>query len=310
MKNEIFDTSSVIYIPHKDIDRAKWDKCVDEASNSLIYASSFYLDAMAKHWDGLVMNDYETVMPVTWNRKYGICYLYQPFLCACLGVFGNNITGETVSGFLNKIPGHFRYWDIYLNAKNNFALEKFNSYNRTNYVLGLGHTYSELLNNYRNSYKQLIKKSAESNLRVSRNIDVEEIIKLAAIKMASVSKVKERDWKNFAELYNMLLAKSKAINYSVYLKDELLASGIFLFSNKRAYYILAGNSNKGRALSASHLVINAFIEDHSASDLILDFEGSNISGIAFFFRGFGATPEEYPGIKYNALPAVVRRLKK
>ena len=65
-------------------------------TNGFIYGYSFYLDHMAKHWDALVSGDYEAVMPLTWNRKYGIYYLYQPFLAAQLGVFGASINAATV----------------------------------------------------------------------------------------------------------------------------------------------------------------------------------------------------------------------
>ncbi len=74
--------------------------------------------------------------------------------------------------------------------------------------------------------------------------------------------------------------------------------------------MLAGNITKGRALGASHLIINAFIKQYSQTNIILDFEGSNIKEIAFFFKGFGAQPEEYCGLKLNALPPIVRALKK
>src|SRR5215210_9046404 len=100
----IFDPSSVSYLPNANIDKAKWDKCIDAASNGLIYAYSFYLDSMAKHWDGLVLNDYEMVMPLTWNKKYGFYYLYQPFLCASLGVFGNDLNAGLIESFLHAIP--------------------------------------------------------------------------------------------------------------------------------------------------------------------------------------------------------------
>ncbi|MEO6452856.1 MAG: hypothetical protein ABIN97_02225 [Ginsengibacter sp.] len=310
MKSEIFNTSSIVYLKNKDIDRAKWDKCIDNAPNGLIYAYSFYLDAMAKHWDALVLNDYEVVMPVTWNKKYGICYLYQPFLCASLGLFGDNLSSEMLSIFLNKIPKRFKYRDIYLNAGNNFATQKYGLYTRTNYTLALNKPYSVLLNNFRNSYKQIIKKTAANKLEIKQNINVEEIIVLEKIQLGTASKIKNTDWQNFAQLYKMLLAKTKAINYGIYLRDELLASGIFLFSKNRAYYLLAGNIKKGRPLGASHLVINTFIQHHAGKNLILDFVGSNIPGIAFFFKGFGAQVEEYPGIKYNALPPILRSLKK
>ncbi len=309
MESAIFDTS-VTYIENKNIDRAKWDKCIDNATNGLIYAYTFYLDAMAKHWDGLVMNDYEAVMPVTWNKKYGIYYLYQPFLCASLGVFGNNITSEILLGFLNKISKRFKYWDIYLNAGNNFAAEPYNLYTRTNYILELNKPYAALFNNFRNSYKQLIKKAAINNLLVRKNIDVEEIIRLARKKFNSISKASNSDWQNFQKLYNILLAKKITINYGIFLKEELIASGIFLFSNNRAYYVLAGNQMKGRSLGASHLVINTFIQEHADTNMILDFEGSNIPEIAFFFKGFNAQAEEYQGIKHNSLPAILKKIKK
>jgi hypothetical protein len=302
-------TSAIIYLENKNIDRAKWDKCIYDAPNGLIYAYSFYLDAMAKHWDALVLNDYEAVMPLTWNKKYGIYYLYQPFLCACLGVFGNNISQEMLSEFLNKIPKRYKYWDIYLNAGNNFFPETFNLYKRKNYVLHLDKPYPNLLKNFRPSYKQLIKKETTNNLEVNQNINVKEIINLAKIKLDTVATVKKNDWLKFIELYKILSARSQATNFGVYFKDELLASGIFLFSKNRAYYILAGNTTQGRSPGASHLIINKFIQQHAGKDIILDFEGSNIPQIAFFFKGFGAILEEYPGLKYNGLPQILRPFK-
>ena len=68
------------YLTNEQIDKIKWDACIDTASNGLVYAYSFYLDSMAKNWDALVLGDYEAVMPLTWNKKYGFYYLYQPAL--------------------------------------------------------------------------------------------------------------------------------------------------------------------------------------------------------------------------------------
>ena len=75
------------YIQNKEINKAKWDDSITESSNGLIYAYSWYLDTMSKNWDALVLNDYEAVLPLTWNKKYGVYYLYQPWFCASLGIF-------------------------------------------------------------------------------------------------------------------------------------------------------------------------------------------------------------------------------
>ena len=89
-----------------------------------------------------------------------------------------------------------------------------------------------------------------------------------------------------------------------------MASGVFLFSHDRAYYMLAGNNPQGRAFKGSHIVIDAFIKDHAGTNLLLDFEGSDVRSISFFFKGFGAKEEIYPGLKYNALPSYIRWMKK
>jgi len=44
--------------------------------------------------------------------------------------------------------------------------------------------------------------------------------------------------------------------------------------------------------------------------LIFDFEGSDIKGIADFYKKFGTINQPYPFIKWNNLPAIVKFLKK
>ena len=92
-------------------------------------------------------------------------------------------------------------------------------------------------------------------------------------------------------------------------QNRLLASCIFFFSHNRAYYILVGNHPDGRTLGASHALIDAFIKDYAGSEMILDFEGSDIRNLAFFYSGFGAKEEIYPALKINRLPWYVRLFK-
>ena len=100
---------AINYLTYQQIDKVKWDACIKEASNGLIYGYSFYLDTMSKNWDALVLNDYEAVMPLTWNKKYGICYLYQPPFTASLGIFGQSLSAALVNRFLAAIPKKFAY---------------------------------------------------------------------------------------------------------------------------------------------------------------------------------------------------------
>ena len=49
-------TVNIQYLTHEQIDKTKWDNCIHTADNGLIYAYSFYLDAMSKQWDALVFH--------------------------------------------------------------------------------------------------------------------------------------------------------------------------------------------------------------------------------------------------------------
>src|SRR5439155_19223856 len=120
--SEMAGSYEIRYLTRNQLDTTKWDSAIDKAGNGLIYAYSFYLDKMSQHWDALVLNDYEAVMPLAWNRKYGISYIDQPFLTAQLGLFGENISPGILTTFLNAIPSKFKYWDFYLNRANVFAL--------------------------------------------------------------------------------------------------------------------------------------------------------------------------------------------
>jgi hypothetical protein len=312
------ESFNIQYLTRNEIDAVKWNNCIDTSADGLIYAYSFYLDHMSKQWDALVLNDYEAVMPLTWNKKYGICYLYQPFLAAQLGVFGKNISPELLEAFLNAIPSKFRYWDFYLNHKNVFALKNFQLYQRNNYVLDLNRPYEEIYKGYHENITRNIKKAGQTGCRPGKDFDAEKVIELAVQQMKTYTTESKENVSRFRALYKLLHSKQLAITYGIFSsRNELLASCIFFFSHHRAYYILVGNHPNGRTIGASHALIDAFIKDHAGKNLptgqagvLLDFEGSDIRNLAFFYSSFGAVEEKFAGIKLNKLPFYLKWLKK
>jgi hypothetical protein len=302
---------AINYLTYHQIDKAKWDACIDQADNGLIYAYSFYLDSMAKNWDALVLNDYEALMPLTWNKKYGIHYLYQPPFTACLGVFGRSVTAEMLQAFLKAVPDKFKYWDIYFNPGNFFNISEFKLYERMNFILKLDTEYDKLLDGYRDNIKRNIRKSEQLQLAIHRDITIDEVIKLSQQQAGSFSSLAGTDYLQFEKLFRLLYSNKKATTYGVYTKEGMLiASAVFFFSHNRAYYIMVGNHPNGKTLGASHALIDAFIKDHAGENMLLDFEGSDISSLAFFYSSFGATEEKYSAVKLNKLPAAVKWLKK
>lgn len=313
------EESQIKYLINKEIDWRKWDACIRNAPNGLIYAYSIYLSQMAKQCDALVLNDYDAVMPLTWNKKYGFYYLYQPAFTASLGVFGKNISEQTVNNFLSSIPSNFKLIEISLNHQNNFPTTINGYYPRSNYILDLNKPYEELLKAYRDNHKRNISKAIQAGCRVNKEINVNDVIRLHQEYLNHADHTSETDHSNFLGLYNLIRKNEtqtidEELNATVYgitgPQNKLLASAVFLFSHNRAYYILVGNHPDGKTIGASHALIDTFIKDHAGQDLILDFEGSDIRNLAFFYSGFGAKEEIYPAIKINKLPWYIRLFKK
>jgi hypothetical protein len=302
------EEKKIQYLQQYEINKELWDRCIDKATNGLIYGYSFYLDHMADHWDGLILGDYEAVMPLPWRKKYGVYYLYQPFLTAQLGLFGKQMSAELLSHFLHAIPAKFRLWEFSLNQGNVFSVNGFHLYERTNYVLDLNKPYDELYGSYRDNSKRNNRKSVQYGCHQVTDIHINKILQLVQQFTPGST---ESDLARFVNLYYHLKSKGKAKTYGIVSKQgELVSSCVFIFSHNRAYYILVGNHPNGKTLGASHALIDSFIRDHAGQNLLLDFEGSDMRNLAFFYSSFGAREEKYTAIKRNMLPWYAKLLKK
>lgn len=305
------DLHAIQYIPHHEIDKKKWDDVISNAGNGLIYVYSFFLDRMAKNWDALVLHDYEAVMPLTWNKKFSIYYLYQPAFTACLGIFGQSINAVMVDQFVQSVPSKFKLIEISMNAGNKFNGQSNKFIPAANYVLPLNKTYDDLYGAFRENHQRNIQKSLQSGNVVRKNISIDEVINLNKQQMKKVVSVAQEDYDHLRKLYELLRSQGKAVTYGIMSnQNKLLSSSVFFFSHNRAYYILVGNHPEGRNTGASHALIDAFIRDHAGQNLLLDFEGSDIESLALFYAGFGSIKETYPVIRWNRLPWWLRWVKR
>jgi hypothetical protein len=295
--------NNIQYLQRAVINTAKWDQCIDTASNGLVYGYSSYLDNMARQWDALVLNDYEAVMPLPWKRKYGLYYVAHAPLTASQGVFGRDMTEAMTDAFIQAIPTRFKVVDVLMNPANVLPGSRLQAM-RSNYVLDLNSTYEELSSNYKDNIRRNIKKAQQLGCRYATDVPVEEVVKLAHWQMQQhVTNITNEDYAHFTRLYYHLAAKGRAICCGVYTKaNELVASCVYFFSHGRAYYVLVGNHPNGKTLGASHYLIDRFIAAHAGEPMLLDFEGSDIPSLAFFYGSFGSRQEIYPALQYTRLP--------
>ena len=306
-------TSDIRWLDREEINIVKWDQRIITAPNGLIYARSFYLDAMAENWSALVAGDYEYVMPLTWNRKYGFSYLYQPYFANALGVFGPNDQPFEVSSFLKKIPKKYSYWDIDLNENNIIPNLDFNShyYTRINYFLGLKDDYEKIKTGYKRLATRMNKKATESNLEIFRDRQAAEIIRLYQIHYAKKHpSISERVWERLKRCMEIAFQNNLGDTYVASSPaGEPIAFYIMLKDQKFIYSLLGGSTQEGKKLGAFYFLTDAIIRDHASSGKIFRFEGSDMSGISFFNSMFGPEKTKYIHLKMNKLPFPFRLFK-
>ena len=296
--------NSIRYLERNQIDDIKWDACINNAQNENIYGYVEYLDAMANQWDALVINDYQAVLPLPWKKKMGFTYLYTPRFTSPLAIYGLIPESVKLQQIFDHIPKKFRLWD--LNLVNNLTLFSSTAIKRKNHILHLLAPYDELRKRYRPSYRNLLNQ-AGNQIRKKTSIDV--IINLASKKF--IDGTNADDYARFQKLFSQLAKKDKAFSYGIYAdNNDFLAGAVFFLSTNRIYYMFASNNEEGRNKGASHQLIDAIIKEYAGKDYWLDFEGSDVPGIAFFFEGFGAQPEDYYYLRENRLPWWCRWMKK
>jgi hypothetical protein len=299
------------YINQEEIDITKWDNCIAKSLNGIIYANSWYLDIVCPGWDALVCGDYESVMPLTHNRKYGFDYLYQPFFSQQLGIFSSHkIDNSLIESFIEAIPLNFKFVEINLNKYN--CVGDLNGYNiklNITYELDLIGSYENIFRKYKKNNIRNIRKAIHNKISIMKGLEPDDIFDLVR-KNGVFPGIKDKHYDVLHQLITAAISNKRGYIYGAYDdKNKLCAAGFFVYSNNKACFILSVANNLAKEHRAMFLLIDEFIKDFSGQNIVLDFEGSNIPGIARFYKGFGANPFNYPTIKANKLPFPVSLLK-
>lgn len=300
------------YVQHNEIDFNLWDICIEQSTCPLIYATSWYLNSISTGWDALVWGNYDAVMPLTHKKKYFIHYLYQPFFTQQLGIFSKSrLSGKHQLAFINAIPGKFKFADIQLNEDQNLLAEEFTLRKRKNYLLSLHKPYEKLIKNYNQLTKRSLKKAHKQNL-VVKHISCNEAVNFYKKHKGGLTEgVKAQHYERLKEVLVEADNRKYVLTKAVYnAEDELLACAVFLYFHGRIIFVIGTASNTGREAGAMYFLFDALIHQHANQPVVLDFEGSEIPGIARFFKGFGSEKVFYYKYKMNRLPWFLKWLKR
>lgn len=293
------------YQRHNQINCEKWDVAISHAHNRLVYAFSWYLDIVSPGWEALATPGYELVMPLTKSSKYGISYLAQPLLTQQLGVFSKEvITQQQVQEFLSAIPKKMLYININLNAANTLPLQnKLQVTQRKNYLLPLNKTYEEIFNSYHKYRRKNVRKSAQAGFELRESLAAKDLVEFFCRHLRQkIGSVKHRHYLLLQHLLETLIQRKKLYKKEAWLNGELMGTLAVALDEPHCIYLHGAASPKGKELYVTEFLIDHFIQQHAGLQLVFDFEGSMIPGIAYFYKSFGADESLYLQVQGKQIP--------
>jgi hypothetical protein len=300
------------YVSHSCIDKSKWDICVGTSGLSLPYGFSWYLDSVSPGWDALIMDDYRYVFPLTYKNKFGFRYLCQPPFTQQLGVFGPSPGMPDAKAFLSVIPHEFRLIEISLNESNHLSsCPDFIAKSRHTYHLGLLEPFHELQKRFSENHKRNLKKSSSRKYEIKEHAETDAIIDLfLKDKKKTIGGIAKKNRKILKEIIASAQNAGCQIHIpGIFLQGSLVCGGIFIHFNERIIFLFSGTLPNEKKFSPLAALIEHVISKNAETAKKLDFEGSDIPGLARFYRSFGSKEIVYLHVKKNRLPSFIRWLK-
>lgn len=299
------------YLKQQEVNRIKWDECVRNSPNGLIYAYSWYLDIVCRGWEALVEDDYTSVMPLPMSKKYSYTYAYPPPFTQQLGIFSvHPITEEKAMEFISGIPPHYRYIEIALNEKNIIGIGSFETKEHVTYVLNLNRPYAEIYSGYSTQTKRNLKKALSCSLTIVQSARPEKIIKLFSENRGMEHELPTAYYSILENLIESLSSKGLVNSMGVNDKQNNLCAGAFFVkSDNRDIFLFSGANQNAYDSHAMTLLINNYIEEHAGAPVMFDFEGSMDADLVRFYSGFGSIKKEFPTIRRSTLPGPVKWIK-
>ncbi|MFN4123668.1 MAG: hypothetical protein ACK4GL_10255 [Flavobacteriales bacterium] len=302
------------HLKYREIDKDKWDQALSSASNSIVYATSGYLDIVCNHsWEALISEDWQWIMPLTVKRKLGISYLPTPLFVQQLGIFGpEQPTEEIILSFISALPKDIKLIEYQFNHANNKLLNVRIAANiRRNLVLSIDANYHrDKQKLYNTNTNRNIKKALNERLLIKQT----EPMKVAEIFAENRGRKIKNINRNWLQVFDKLCKADiphrkvhafEAVNS----QDEFLAGVVVFEAFNRHILIVTASTEQGKSKSAMHLLLDNYLTRLPAGQLF-DFEGSDNQQLALFYKGFGASEANYLHLKINNLPWYLKWLKR
>ncbi len=287
------------HLKRSDIDTTRWNDSIKKSINGSIYAMSWYLDHSCASWEAIVMENYEAVLPLPIFMKFGIPMIITPLTVQQLDIYSSTQLSEAQSlEMINAIPKRLKR--IHIASQNQifsalpFGDKPKNRKQKINLILPLNKNYEVLKSAYSNSHLKGIKRAQKENFVLQYSTKARECVDFFKSNVGASISLPNSYFVQTEKIINAALKhKSGQILQVVSPTHGIMAMSFVGSYKNRIYDLLSSSSPLGKKKRAMFFLIDQIIQEYSNRDMILDFEGSSIAGIANFYKGFGATEVPY-----------------
>lgn len=290
------------FVERRDIDTKKWDETVQNSEYASICALSWYLD-LACVWKGLVFGDYEFILPISKGKKYLLKYAFMPFNVQSFCIYGREkANNELLKGFFKILKNEFFKVDYSVARELDFKIDGYKVEKRKSQILRLNKSYDDIYSSFSNSHKRNIKKAEKLELVFEKSKLNQNIEKLISTFYVG----RNLKMKNYlTQYFSILIELEKRELVDVFCvfdsQKEIQNVSIFRKLAKNRYSLNSINSENGAENGAMFFGLNEFIKQNANSDMIIDFEGSNIESIRRRNIGFGGEDVFYSALHYRKI---------
>jgi len=107
--------------------------------------------------------------------------------------------------------------------------------------------------------------------------------------------ISPRSLEKLRRLIQIATQKGVLISVGMYSPvNQLCSVALILHDKQRLYYLVGASDEMGREYQGMPRILDYVINKYAGQGYTLDFEGSEIPGVAKFFQKFGAKNSPYP----------------
>ncbi len=278
-------------IKRKDLDLEKYSKAIEEAMNYRIYAECWYLDILTNEkWECWVSGNYEVVMPIPLQYKFGFKFVLQPIYCQQLGVFYREEISEELFREFEKKLHKYRVRSYHFNEENTESFSPKGEL-RVNHVLDLDLPYEQLRKNYNRNRRRKLN-TLPDNFKLTNSQDYSNFFELRSKHYPELDDVKKRNFLN--QIFEKSNEREK-MHLKVIQNESgvILALVLYIVSGNRLIQLAAVRDKTIEDIGFFTLILDRVIQENSESNKMIDFGGSMMKGVAMYNESFGAKKNYY-----------------